>query len=513
MSTSQKPNVVLIVNHDLSRDWFGCQGAPIHTPNLDRFAQSGYVFDRHYCQYPMCGPSRANLYTGCRPDTTQLFRNVEFYPHFRERVGEGSATMPEHFRGHGYWTQSIGNVMGETLGKTDDDTRLPAYDSPSWSAPHWGPEHGELPSWMPAANRTASNLAHYVTDTSREMIRRRIHALRMQGKDPEMNSKRCGGPCVEMADVPDNAYPTGKITDGIVNFLKEYSSRPDQPFFLTAGYSTGHFPWVAPKRFWDLYDPGNLVLPKTSQYPSGSPEYAPFRNAAPAKGYTQDAYDKAWAPTLEQLLELRHGYFACVSYFDAEMGKIIKALDDLGLQENTIVVITTDHGLSMGEHGHWHKVTNYEPDHGVPLFLSAPGCSADKHHIEAFTEHVDIYPTLCDLCDLPTPGHLEGTSFAPLLKNPDQPWKQAAFGQVRRVNRKTGKGVMGYTLRTDRYRYTRWVDLEDDKDVKACELYDYKTDPLETVNCINDTVHAKVLKELEAMMDAGWRGALPPETN
>ena len=212
------------------------------------------------------------------------------------------------------------------------------------------------------------------------------------------------------------------------------------------------------------------------------------------------------------MLELRHGYFACVSFFDAQIGRMVEALDRLSLRERTIVVVMTDHGLSMGEHGHWHKVTNYEPDHGVPLFLSVPGYAGSGRHIDAFTEHVDLYPTLCDLCGLAKPDHLEGTSFAPLLNDPDRTWKSAAFGQVFRKPPETDARLMGYSMRTDRYRFTRWENLDRDREIVARELYDYERDPLETVNCADDPEYAGVLTDLESRMEAGWRGALPPET-
>ena len=517
MPDTQPKNVLLVINHDVSRDWFGCYGAPIHTPNIDSLADGGFTFGRHYCQYPLCGPSRASLFTGCRPDTTRLYNNTEFYSAFRERVGVGSATLPEHFRNRGYWTQAVNNVMGVTAGKTMDDSRLTAHDVPSWSAPRWEIPHGDPPAWAPAGAKSVKGLQHYALPSSHAMIRRRAQVLRYQGKDPLKETKLWGGPAVEMADAPDDAYPTGKMTDQMVRFLEEFSRSEEVPFFLTIGYDTGHYPWVAPRKYWDLYDPESLILPRTAIYPAGIPDYAgrpEFTQTGaftlPEKGYSQEPYEQSWQPTPEQLLELRHGYFACVSFFDAQVGRLVDNLERLGLRKSTIVAVTTDHGLSMGEHGHWHKMTNYEPDHGVPLVLSVPGHGGCGSRVEAFTEHVDLYPTLCDLCDLPIPDHLEGTSFVPLFDDPGQPWKKAAFGQVERTLPDTGEQSMGYTMRTERYRFTRWENLDLSRKVEARELYDYERDPLETVNCVNDPDYAEALADHESMMDAGWRGAQPP---
>ena len=519
MPTTHKPNVLFIINHDVSRDWFGCYGAPIHTPHIDSLASGGFAMGRHYCQYPLCGPSRGTIFSGCRPDTTQLYNNVEFYPGFRERVGTGSATLPEHFRTNGYRTQDVNNVMGVTTGKAMDDSRRTARDEPSWSAPGLELPPVERPAWAPAGAKTIRCLQHYALPASHAMVRRRAQVLRSQGKDPLKETKLLGGPAVEMADVPDSAYPTGKMTDQMVHFLEDCARSDSDPFFLTVGYDTSHYPWVAPSRYWDLYNPESLVLPKNPAYPAGAPEFAArpeFTQAGaftlPEKGYSLEPYEQTWQPTPEKLLELRHAYFACVSFFDAQVGRLTETLERLGMRENTVVVVTTDHGLSMGEHGHWHKMTNYEPDHGVPLVLSAPGLKGGGRRVEAFTEHVDIYPTLCDLCHLSIPPHLEGVSFAPLLSNPDRPWKKAAFGQVERTHPGTGETLMGYTMRTDRHRFTRWENLDRDRKIEARELYDYERDPLESRNWVEDPDYADTRAQLESMMNAGWRGARPLET-
>ena len=500
-------NVILVVNHDVSRDWFGCYGQPIHTPHLDGFARSGFLFDRHYCQYPLCGPSRASLFTGCRPDTTRQFDNTSFYHAFRERIGAGSATLPEHFRSRGYTTQAVGNIMGVHAQETMEDIREVSHDEQSWSAPRWEPPLPPVPPWAPDHSSVAANLRHYRNAGSLAIIRRRAATLRAEGKDLLRNIKRWTGPPTEMADVPDTAYDTGAITGQAVRFLGDFAAS-GRPFFLALGYHTNHAPWVAPQRYWDLYRPEELVLPRTTAYPAGSPVFAPHRAYTPAKFYTQQLYDRAWTPQSEQVLELRHAYFACVSYFDAQMGRLLQALDRLALADDTIVAITTDHGFSCGEHGHWHKQTAYEADHGVPLFVRVPAREAGSR-VGALTEHVDLYPTLCELCGLDTPSHLEGTSFVPLLDDPLRPWKSAAFGQVRRTHPEDGGRLMARTMVTGRYRLTRWQRMDRPDAVEATELYEREDDPLETVNLADDPARAGELRHLNAMLDAGWRGALP----
>ena len=336
-------------------------------------------------------------------------------------------------------------------------------------------------------------------------MRRRAHVLRSNGLDLIQNVKRWRGPATEAPDVADNEYPTGKITDRAVRFLEEL--KEEQPFFLAIGYSTTHGPWCAPRRYWDLYEPESIVLPRTSSLPEGIPDYAKHLKNEPAQYYTQDHYTKPWQPTPEQILELRHGYFATIGFLDAQIGVLLNTLRNLGLEDDTIVVFTTDHGFSAGEHGHWHKMTNYEPDLSVPLVIRIPGHSNAGSSPDALTEHVDIYPTLCDLCGLPQPAFLEGSSLTPLLSDRDlkqNSWKQAVFGQVHRKPPKAPESLMGYSMRTRRYRLVQWERA--DGSVDAYELYDYQKDPLETKNLANDVAYGNTLDELKAVAAQGWKG-------
>ena len=501
-------NVLFIICHDISRHHFGCYGRPIHTPNIDRLASRGLLLERHYCQLALCGPTRANIFTGCRPDTTERYDNRPFLPAFRERMGVGFATLPEHFKDQGYFTSALGEVFH------GPDSSVP--DPQSWSVPQWFPPTPQIPSWAPNDPKAAQNLQIWVKEESRDVMRRRAHVLKSRGLDLVSNIKRWRGPAVEEADVPDNAYTTGMITDKAVERLENLNE--EEPFFLTLGYNTGHGPWCAPKRYWDLYEPETLPMPRNPSLPAGIPEFAHYPPNEPSQYYTQDLYGKPWKPTDEQVLELLHANYACFSFFDAQVGVLMETLDRLGLGENTIVLFTTDHGNSIGEHEHWHKVTNYEPDLAVPLIISLPGGTNPGGRTKALTEHVDLYPTLCDLCGLPKPQFLEGTSAVPLFTDPNRPWKRAAFSQAprpldgatARFSAGIGDRLIGYSMRTDRYRFTRWQTA--DGQVLACELYDYETDPDETINVVDDPSNAEEVERLNTMMDGGWRAALPPET-
>ena len=507
---NKKQNVLFVVSHDISRDWFGCYGNNVHTPNIDELAAGGFLFPKHYCHMPLCGPSRANIFSGCRPDTTGRFDNHTYLPAFRERMGANFATLPEHFRNHGYVTQALDDIMhvtDHTKSADWDVTEEERSDKASWSASRWDPPLPEVPTWAPDDWTTAESMRIWVSEASRNVMHRRAHVLRSQGLDLIQNVKRWRGPATEAPDVIDNTYSTGMTTDKAVRFLEELKTK--QPFFLAVAYSTTHGPWCAPKRYWDMYEPESVILPRTQDYPTDIPAYAPHLQNEPSQYYTQDLYDKLWQPTDEQILELRHGYFATVSFLDAQIGVLLQTLKRLGLQDDTVIVFTTDHGFSAGEHGHWHKMTNYEPDLSVPLIVRVPGHQNAGSKPAQLTEHVDIYPTLCELCGLAKPSFLEGSSLIPLLNDPNPKggsWKQAVFSQVPRNPSQAPEPVMGYSMRTDRYRLIQW--RKSDGAVDACELYDYEKDPMESRNLAADSEYIEILTDLKEIMEKGWQAQL-----
>jgi len=465
---SRVMNVLFIAVDDL-RPQLGCYGDPIvKTPNLDALAARGTVFTRAYCQQAVCSPSRTSLMTGRRPDTTRVY---DLDTHFRDTI-PGVVTLPEQFKKHAYHVQGLSKVYHGSLN-----------DEQSWSVPWWRPS---APGYLIPEN---------VDD-----LERRTEAARAAGIKPSNKSQWPRGPAWEAPDAPGNALADGMTADKAIEVLNTVK---DKPFFLGVGFLKPHLPFVAPKRYWDLYRKDQIPLAANPFAPRDCPplalstwgELRRYRDM-PQEGPVTD----------DQALELVHGYYACVSYTDAQIGRVLAELDRLGLRENTIVVVWGDHGWQLGEHGLWCKHTNFETSVRSPLIMSAPGQKAAGAKTGALTEFVDIYPTLCDLCGVPLPEGLEGTSFAPLLGEPDRPWKKAAFSQYPRSVADAGQ-VMGYSMRTGRYRFTEWRGLT--KDFSELELYDHAVDPNENVNIANCPGNEGLVQQLTGMLRAGWREVIP----
>jgi arylsulfatase A-like enzyme len=453
--TAKKPNVLFIAVDDL-RPELACYGRDwIKSPNIDRIAKMGITFDRAYCQQAVCSPSRSSLMTGTRPDSTKVW---DLVTHFRA-AEPNVVTIPEHFKMNGYFVQAMGKIYH------------PGYDDPqSWSVP-W-----QTPS--------APNYA-------------KVKSAEVKDED-EVKSK--GGPAFESADVPDNFYKDGMVADLAVKTLGELKKRPE-PFFFAVGFAKPHLPFVAPKKYWDLYDPATIQLAPNPYHPKDAPSYAlsgtsELRNyvGIPSEGPIPDSLAR----------QLKHGYYSSVSYTDAQIGKVLQELDRLDLTRNTIVVLWGDHGWKLGEHGEWTKHTNVENDTNAPLLMAVPGMKYAGTHSNALVEFVDVYPTLSELAGLPLPGHLEGTSFKPLLDNPGREWKSAAFSQYPR-----GQKLMGYSMRTDRYRLTVWLGRNDHSHIDAIELYDHRMDPQENVNIAKLPENAELVKGLMDQWRRGWQEAKP----
>ena len=458
-----KTNVLFIAVDDL-RPQLGCYGQKqILSPNIDRLAAQGLLFERTYCQQAVCGATRASLLTGVRPDTAGIHGNSTPV----RKAMPDIVTLPEHFKNHGYETLSIGKIYHH-----------PTDDRQGWTAEPY--RAGTFPegAWKGRGYLTAEAIAQ----------------VEAHGKaHPNMKGR---GPAFEAADVPDSAYPDGHNVDYAVKQLRRLK---DKPFFLAMGFYKPHLPFNAPRKYWDLYKPEDIRLANNPFVPKGAPSYA-TTNWGELRNYC--GIPKEGPCSNELARRLIHGYYACVSYTDAMIGRLLDELDRLKLRDKTTVILWGDHGWKLGEHAGWCKHTNFELDTHVPMILSVPGMMTAGRRTAALTEFVDIYPTLSEICRLPLPGHLEGLSAVSLLKDPDRAWKKAAFSQYPR-----GK-VMGYTLRTPKFRYTEWQDRKTGQ-VKARELYDHERDPAENVNAVEQAQYQADVQRLAQILKGGWRAARP----
>ena len=507
-------NVLFIICHD-SGPYFGCYGDRwARTPHIDRLALTSLRFDHHYCHMPLCGPSRATIFTGCRPATTQRFDNLRFFPDYRERTG--FATLPELLARHGYATRSVGQVMHGS-----------EEDAPSWTAGQWHPPPLDpLPDWATARGLGAASFNHYREQESLDLMQERVASLEGRGVDPHVEVKRWRGPAVEAgrpAPLAHSPYPEEATTESAVASLGELSAR-GSPFFLGVGYDSGHLPLCAPAAYFDLHrhhGEGRGRRPAQAELPVGAPPFA-VPHSEPSQYYTMDLYDKPWRHTEQQGQELIQGHYAAISYFDAQVGRLLDALDATGAADNTVVVLTTDHGFSLGEHAHFGKKTHYELDLRVPLLIRAPGrrsTTPAAAATSALTEHVDLYPTICELCSVSAPDQLEGRSNVPLLADPALPGKRAVFaeipiasgdialgtaGDATRNTPARPTGHHGYSVRTERHRYVRYEDRDG---ITAEELYDLQADPNESRNLAGDPSYADRKREIEELLDRGWLAA------
>lgn len=516
-TAADKPNVLFIAVDDL-RPELGCYGSPIAvTPQLDSIARDGLLFNQAYCQQAICRPSRASLMTGLRPDTTGLYHN---YVALRDLNPE-ILTLPQHLRAHGYETAYCGKIFHQ--GDTDDTI--------SWSRKSVGK--------IPGLRRGSGQ---YALPENRKLQRENMQ--QMLAKYGEAARRGLGsGPAYEAADVPDTTYVDGYNTQLAIATIKEMAAVKDKPFFMGMGYKLPHLNWCAPQKYWDLYDRNQIPMAAESNSPADA---AAMGLHASFELRTRVGIPKQGPIPKELATTLKHAYLASVSYVDAQIGLLLEALDQQGLCDNTIVVVWGDHGWHLGDMGVWGKATNYEIATRVPLMISVPDAAARGKSTDALVELVDIFPTLCELAEIPVPQQLEGHSFVPLLQDPTQTWKQAAFSQYpnpalrewaanplsaamretwfgpliseveQRIIEQQGskwdrelfeQHLMGYTMRTDRYRLVLWRDRRDPAaEPLSIELYDHQNDPHETKNIADAT--PGIVAQLRKQLDAGWKASL-----
>lgn len=440
----------------------------VKTPNFDRLAARGVVFDRAYCNQAVCAPSRNALLTGARSTTLGIY---DLGTNFR-LASSNAITLPQYFKQHGYRTEALGKIFHVGHGNHED----PA----SWSVPHFPQQ--SIAYLLPANQAKAS----------------REEALFANQTDV---AKLPRGMAWESAAVPDKSYPDGKIEEEAIRRLRAAKAKPDEPFFLAVGFLKPHLPFCAPKKYWDLYDRALFTVPTQRTAPIGAPKYAPS-NWGELRQYSD--IPESGPLTDEQARTMIHGYHAAVSFVDAQFGRVLDEFDRLGFATNTVIVLWGDHGWHLGDHGWWCKHDNYEQTTRIPLVITAPGIAPPgTHAANALIETVDIYPTLTELAGLPAPQvpqGLDGKSFASVLRDPNRSTKDFVYHAYPRGAR------IGRAVRTTRYRLVEWKVPGASPESADIELYDYENDPMETKNLAAEQV--EVVSQLRSLL-AGLPEAKP----
>lgn len=517
-----KPNILFIAIDDL-RPELGCYGSEIAiTPNIDKLASQGLLFNRAYCQQAICSPSRASLMTGARPETIGIIEN---YTYFRDSHPD-IVTLPQHFRNNGYETAYSGKIYHK---------RAFADHPLSWSR-----EPAKVDVQRP------SYPGAYALKENQEIFKKNQADIRKKYGEGATSHYALGrGPAYEKADVADHEYIDGFHTVEAIATMKEMATDKSKPFFQGLGFRLPHLDWNAPTKYWDLYDPELIPMAEHLDSPQDGAMmglHASFelrvRHGIPKNGPIEG----------ELARTLKHAYLASVSYVDAQIGKMIAALEESGERDNTIIMLWSDHGWHLGDMGIWGKATNYEIATRVPMIIWTPDMPDTNRgkKTDALVELVDMYPTLSELAGLELPDHLEGQSFVPLIASPDLEWKNAVFSQYpnpalrewaanpltagmretyfgplieevesRIITQQEEKwdrklfenDLMGYTMRTANQRLVVWKDhTHSDSDPLYIELYDHENDPDETKNIAE--ANPDLIKELMVIFNKGWKGNL-----
>lgn len=471
---TKRPNILMIAVDDL-RPMLGCYGDErVRTPNIDALAAESMVFEKAYCNYAKCGLSRLSLMTGLRPGAIEVYdHGYENVAKFRERRSDATP-MSRWFRENGYETRSFGKI--------DHD----GWDVPEdWSAP---PE--------PGRDREMWEIVDESNPTGETII-----------------ADRRACPVQQFPDVEDDHFFAGRMTTRVSELLA--SRENTEPFFFAVGYRRPHLPFIAPKKYRDLYSPDATWLAPNPEAPAGVP-FFPWFNS---DGYTgmakalEDPMPEKMTPQAamnfngfemrsylgvptsgpiseEMQLDLLGAYSACVSYVDAQVGRLLEALEASGERENTIIVFWSDHGWHLGEMGAWGKMTNYEVGTRIPFLISAPGNAAGR--TESLAALVDLYPTLCDLAGIESPSHLAGTVLTPVLEDPERSVQSRVYSSYQRYKGR----YFGSAVKTPEYRYVRWVNRKGELETE--ELYDQRGDPHETKNIASEK--PDVVKQLSELL-------------
>lgn len=468
-TAAEKPNVLFIISDDLN-NYLGCYGDPrAKTPNIDKLAARGVRFDRAYCTFPLCGPSRNSMLCGLYPNSTGILSNAQV---FRQTIPT-HVSLPQAFRQAGYFAGRIGKLYHYNVPKSIGTN---GHDDPG--------------SWELELNPAG------------------VDRLEEEPKIFSLTPGQFGGTLSWYASPKEDALHTDGLMAADAEWvLERCGRRKDRPFFLALGFFRPHTPYVAPKEpYYGWYPEAEMPLhPTIDQNPPEVP--------AAALGSYKKEQDKLTNDLRRQALQ---AYYASISFMDAQVGRVMKALDDHGLADNTIIVFTSDHGYHMGEHGLWQKQSLFEGSARVPLLIVAPGTAGKGTVVKTPVSHLDLYPTLAELAGVPAPANLQGQSLVPLLKNPSAKGRGWALSQVMRggnFNRQgaapsvmdKGKGFFGYSLRTARWRYTEW-----DEGRAGRELYDHDNDPQELTNLANQPEHEATVTELSQQVRAAAKASFPP---
>ncbi len=462
-AAAAKPNVLLLLVDDL-KPALGCYGDPVaKTPHMDQLAARSLRFERAYCNQAVCAPSRFTLMLGSRSTSTGLYGLGSKL----RKILPDAVTMPQHFAKHGYRTESLGKIFHVGHGNEGD----PA----SFSVPHY---HDKVIEYLDPASTDGGQL----TREEAYFTNQRLGDIRSLPR----------GAAFEAPNVEDEAYADGRVATEAIARLRAAKRRAETPFFIAIGFARPHLPFSAPKKYWDLYDPDTLPLPRHEELPTDAPRVAGKRGGEIAN-YKPVPPERDAVFSAELKRRLIHGYYASVSYMDAQLGRVMKALDDYDLSEETIVVLWGDHGFHLGDLGIWTKHTNYEQANRIPIMIHAPGVTSPGSVTYQPAESVDLFPTLAELAGLPHPAgpqRMDGKSLLPVLKEPTARVRDHAYHVY-------PKAKLGRAIRTERYRLVEWRGRTGETEI---ELYDYLIDPHETRNLAADQPLARA--RLQAILDA-----------
>jgi uncharacterized sulfatase len=440
---ARKPNVLLIVADDLNNA-LGCYGnTAVQSPNIDRLARRGVRFERAYAQYPVCNPSRNSFLSGLRPEQTGIYDNNTALRAKRPNA----VTLPQLFKQHGWYTASIAKI----------------FHVSQWDPPRPEDRAGSWKLDDPLAWSYRMNTKP--TERGKQGARRKLPG------SPQPNDQLH---YELLAEGDDDDQEDGEAVREAIRLMKE---KRDQPFFIGVGLRRPHAAWVAPKKYFELYPKEKLRLPELAANERAEKPQAAFTNQQP--NYGRGA----------ELIDLLRAYYASLTFMDAQVGRLMTALDQMKLWDDTIVVLMGDHGFHLGEHGLWHKGTLFEEATRAPLIVVTPKAQGNGQTSPRVIEFVDLYPTLADLCGMRAPDGLAGKSLRPLLAQPNARWNRAAYSVVKRGE------IFGRSVRTERWRYTEWNEGR-----AGVELYDHRHDAREQINLAKDRKFAATLKELKAQL-------------